>query len=110
MSRRKTEVPSLANALAKGFADLKADEVETPTVEEVPENIEVIEQEVEPAPKPEYGRPSQHIAEQSSFVVSAKKQIASDRDVEDTEKPEVHQVKILDRPSTTIGDDFDVAW
>ena len=108
MSRRKAEVPSLADALAKGFADLKAGEEETPPVEEVHETTEVIEKEVEAVSKPEYGRPSQHIADQTSFVVSGK---GTDQLPEpDPQQPEPEKVEILDRPSTSIGDDFDVEW
>ena len=108
MSRRKAEVPSLADALAKGFADLKAGEEETPLVEEVLETSEVIEKEVEAVSKPEYGRPSQHIADQTSFVVSGK---GTDQSSEpDSQQPEPEKVEILDRPSTSIGDDFDVEW
>lgn len=108
MSRRKAEVPSLADALAKGFADLKAGEEETPPVEEVIKTTEVIEKEDEAVSKPEYGRPSQHVAEQTSFVVSGK---GTDQLPEpDSQQPEPEKVKILDRPSTSIGDDFDVEW
>ena len=108
MSRRKAEVPSLADALAKGFADLKAGEEETQSVEEIVKTTEVIEKEVEVVSKPEYGRPSQHVAEQTSFVVSGK---ATDQLPEpDSQQPEPEKVKILDRPSTSIGDDFDVEW
>ena len=108
MSRRKAEVPSLADALAKGFADLKAGEEETPPVEEVIKTTEVIEKEVEAVSKPEYGRPSQHVAEQTSFVVSGK---GTDQSSEpDSQQPEPEKVEILDRPSTSIGDDFDVEW
>ena len=108
MSRRKADVPSLADALAKGFADLKAGEEETSPVEEVPETTEVIEKEVEAVSKPEYGRPTQHVAEQSSFVVSAKG--ADQSPEQDSQQPESEKVEILDRPSTSIGDDFDVEW
>ena len=46
MSRRKAEVPSLADALAKGFADLKAGEEETPPVEEVIKTTEALKKKM----------------------------------------------------------------
>ena len=68
MSRRKPEVPSLADALAKGFADLKTDDAQSLPVEEIPEVQESAD--IEPPSKPQYGRPAQHRAEESSFIVN----------------------------------------
>ena len=76
MSRRKPATPTLADALAKGFANLKTDDANTPSIEEVskePEQPEPVT-ETEPLSKPQYGRPTQHVSQESSFIVNAKKQ------------------------------------
>ena len=113
MSRRKPAAPTLADALAKGFENLKSDDSNPSSVEELSEEPEQQEPviESEPLSKPQYGRPAQHVGQQSSFVVNAKKQekpsIESEKVVEQAVSK---QVEILDKPSTSIGDDFDVEW
>jgi len=60
MSRRTPEVPSLADALAKGFADLNPDDENPSSFEEILEIPEVQESvDIEPPSKPQYGRPTQ---------------------------------------------------
>ena len=112
MSRRKPEVPSLANALAKGFAELKTEEENSLSLDEVPAPPEVMEPtEVEPSQKPQFGRPAQHKGQESSFIVTPDVAIDSTiNDGEVTEKVELPVVEVLDKPSTTLGDDFDVEW
>lgn len=106
------EVPSLADALAKGFADLKTDDENTSSSEETLEIPEVQESvDIEPSSKPQYGRPTQHIGQEGSFIVNANKSIeTSSNDEEITEQPDLPEVEILDKLSTSLGDDFDVEW
>jgi hypothetical protein len=93
MSRKKPEVPSLADALAKGFAELNTDDDNSSPVEEVPEV------------------PAQHKAEENSFIVNTNTPTqTSTNDEEFTEKPESKEIEILEKPSTSFGDDFDVEW
>ena len=109
MSRRKAQVPTLADTLAKGFADLKAEEGEKQSQEEVVVTTEVLEEiPREPVIPLDYSGPTQHVAQQSSFVVTAKKPDQASEP--DSEQPEPEKAKTLDRPSTTIGDDFDAEW
>jgi len=112
MSRRKPEVPSLADALAKGFAELKKDEESSLPVDEEPESLEVQESiEIEPSQKPQYGRPAQHKGQESSFVFTPDVATESvNNDAELTTKVESPVVEILDKPSAALGDDFDVEW
>jgi len=112
MSRRKSEVPSLADALAKGFAELKTEEENSLPLDEVPVPPEVVEPiEAEPSQKPQYGRPAQHKGQESSFIVTPDMPIDSAiNDAEVTEKVELPVVEVLDKPSTSLGDDFDVEW
>ena len=109
MSRRKAQVPSLADTLAKDFAELNAEEGEKQSSKEViaaPEKLEEAPQE--PVLPLDYSGPTQHVAQQSSFVVTAKK---PDQPSEpDPEQSKAENIEILDRPSTSIGDDFDVEW
>ena len=112
MSRRKPEVPSLADALAKDFAELKKGEENPLPSEEIPGSPEVLELvEIDPSQKPQYGRPAQHKGQESSFVFTPDtptKPITED--VEVTEKIASPVIEILDKPSAALGDDFDVEW
>jgi hypothetical protein len=115
MSRKKPEVPSLADALAKGFAELNTDDDNSSPVEEVPEVPEVSEvqesPDIESPSKPQYGRPAQHKAEENSFIVNTNTPTqTSTNDEEFTEKSESKEIEILEKPSTSFGDDFDVEW
>ena len=113
MSRRKPATPTLADALAKGFANLKTDDANTPSIEEVSKESEQQEPvaEAEPLSEPQYGRPTQHVGQESSFIVDAKKQEKPSTEAEDVVEQVVSkQVEILEKPSTTLGDDFDVEW
>ena len=112
MSRNKSEVPSLADALAKGFADLNTDDENSASVVEIPEVSEVQDSaDIEPPSEPQYGRPTQHRAEEKSFIVNTNTPTqTSNNDEEITEKPESQEIEILEKPSTSFGDDFDVEW
>ena len=113
MSRRKPATPTLADALAKGFANLKTDDANTPSIEEVSKEPEQQEPVAEPDPllEPQYGRPTQHVGQESSFIVDAKKQEKPSAEAENAVEQVVSkQVEILEKPSTTLGDDFDVEW
>ena len=112
MSRKKPEVPSLADALAKGFAELNTDDDNSSPVEEVPEVSEVQESSaIESPSKPQYGRPAQHKAEENSFIVNTNTPTqTSNNDEQIIEKPESQEIEILEKPSTSFGDDFDVEW
>jgi hypothetical protein len=106
------EVPSLADALAKDFADLNPDDENPSSVEEILEIPEVQESvDIEPLSKPQYGRPTQHKGQEGSFTVNANKSTeTSSNDEEITEQSDSPGVEILDKPSTSLGDDFDVEW
>lgn len=112
MSRRKPEVPSLADALAKDFAELKKGEENPLPSEEIPGSPEVLELvEIDPSQKPQYGRPAQHKRQESSFVFTPDTPTESvNGDAELIEEVESPVVEILDKPSTALGDDFDVEW
>ena len=111
MSRRKPEVPSLADALAKGFSGLKTDDEKPPPVEDIISAPEVQDSvEIEPSSKPQYGRPPQHRGQEVSFIVNAKDSNHPSEGEEDTEKRESPVVEVLDKPSSSLGDDFDVQW
>jgi hypothetical protein len=112
MSRKKPEVPSLADALAKGFAELNIDDENPSPVEELPEVSEAQESpDIESPSNPQYGRPAQHKAEENSFIVNTNTPTqTSTNDEEFTEKSESKEIEILEKPSTSFGDDFDVEW
>ena len=112
MSRRKPEVPSLADALAKGFAELKKDDENALPLDDEPIVTEVQESnEIDPSQKPQYGRPAQHKGQESSFVFTPETTPSSENLESDViEKPDSPRVEVLDKPSTSLGDDFDVEW
>jgi len=112
MSRRKPEVPSLADALAKGFAELNSESDPTPSAEQTPEVLEVSESvDMEPPSKPQYGRPSQHKGQENSFIVNASEPTQDTNESDEVpEQIDSSATIILEKPSTSLGDDFDVEW
>ena len=112
MSRSKPEVPSLADALAKGFAELNTEPEPTPSAEPTPNILEVLESvDIEPPSKPQYGRPSQHKGQENSFIVNASEPTQdTNEDDEAPEQIDSSATIILEKPSTSLGDDFDVEW
>lgn len=120
MSRFNPKTPSLDEALASGFANLKVGEenlepIEKPT--EKTENSSKIDQK-----KPVYGQQIRHVENRNSFTVkpsdATQKTLDSPLEVSlppiETEGPVIEQTSekttLLDAPSSELGEDFDVEW
>lgn len=124
-------IPNLEDALASGFAELKIGESNIKSSEpkkELP--IEVTSQEIQPtASEPKYGYKIDAVEPRQSFVVkpnsattetkqglditspAEEERIAQEKarlEAETLEQKPKQEIK--DKPSSTIGDDFDVAW
>ena len=108
MNRRQREVPTLEDALAKGFAAMQGEE------EDEPKTKPVAEQELDAAnispsqTETDYRPPTQAAERRTTFSVTPstkplKEGEAAQDKVSDT-------VEVLEKPSSTIGDDFDVEW
>ena len=107
MNRSGRELPSLEETLAKGFASMHSEDEST--VVEQPEEVQVEQEPAEPVVKTDYSKPTQLVETRSSFTVSSV-QPKADSDLDDDESPADSSVEVLDKPSSTIGDDFDVEW
>ena len=106
MSRQKKQAPSLEDALAKGFSELKVGEANLPKIDtqEVKKDLQE-----EPIALPiEYNKTYEAIEDREEFVVSpptqmkAVKSESTDADKETT--------PVSEQASSTIGDEFDVEW
>ena len=107
MNRSGRELQSLEDTLAKGFASMHSEE-ETVEVEQ-PEEIHVQQEPTEPAVKPDYSKPTQSVENRSSFTVSSA-QKASTAEPADAATTALEAVEVLEKPTSTLGDDFDVEW
>lgn len=107
MNRSGRQLPSLEDTLAKGFASMHSEEE---TVEaEQPEEIHVQQEPAEPAVKPDYSKPTQLVENRSSFTVSSAQKVPATEPADDeTAAPDA--VEVLEKPTSTLGDDFDVEW
>ena len=113
---RDEELPNLDSALEKSFSEMKIGEDK---FEKVKEDVVA---EVGQKYKIEYGRKFSSENQKGSFTVkptTATKSIIDkpldisneDEIIENVgEKGEKKVVEILDKPSTSLGDDFEVEW
>ena len=107
MNRSGRELPSLEDALAKGFASMHSEDEST--VVEQPEDVQVQQEPVAPVVKPDYSKPTQLVENRSSFTVSSV-QSEAESDADDDESAAESSIEVLDKPTSTLGDDFDVEW
>ena len=108
MNRRQREVPTLEDALAKGFAAMQGEEEDEPKTKPVAKQ-EPDAVNISPSPtETDYRPPTQAAERRTTFSVTPstkplKEGEAAQDNVSDT-------VEVLEKPSSTIGDDFDVEW
>ena len=107
MNRSGRELPSLEDALAKGFASMHSEDEST--VVEQPEEVQVQQEPVAPVVTPDYSKPTQLVENRSSFTVSSV-QSEAESDADDDESAAESSIEVLDKPTSTLGDDFDVEW
>ena len=133
MSVHGNDLPSLEDALASGFAELKIGESKINTSEPINEQpIDNSDQEIQPttASEPKYGYKIDAVESRQSFVVKPNSatmetkqglEITSPAEEERiaqekarlealAQQPQKPQQEVKDKPSSTIGDEFDVAW
>jgi hypothetical protein len=127
-------IPNLEDALASGFAELKIGESNIKSSESKKEQpIEETSQEIQPtASEPKYGYKIDAVEPRQSFVVkpnsattetkqglditspAEEERIALEKARLEAEAlaqlPQKPKQEIKDKPTSTIGDDFDVAW
>ena len=135
MSVHGNDLPSLEDALASGFAELKIGERNIKSSEPKKEQaIEAPSPETQPtiASEPKYGYKIDAVESRESFVVepnsstletkgglditspAEEERIAMEKARLEAEalaqQPQKPKQEIKDKPSSTIGDDFEVAW
>jgi hypothetical protein len=133
MSVHGNDLPSLEDALASGFAELKIGESKINTSEPINEQpIDNSDQKIQPttASESKYGYKIDAVESRQSFVVkpnsatleakggleitspAEEERIAQEKArLEALEKqPQKPQQEVKDKPSSKIGDEFDVAW
>ena len=110
---QKREIPNIEDALEKGFAELKVGE------ERININLatEIIQED---KPKPQYGLKIDAVENRGKFISNSinatKKTVEKPIEVkqvtgkEDSQPAAVKEQKILDTPTSKVGDDFDVGW
>ena len=108
MNRRQREVPTLEDVLAKGFAAMQGEE------EDAPKSKPVTEQESDavnvspPQMETDYRPPTQAVERRTTFSVTPSTKPLKEGEAA---KDKVSStVEVLEKPSSTIGDDFDVEW
>jgi len=79
------------------------------TVVEQPEEVQVQQEPVASAVTPDYSKPTQLVENRSSFTVSSV-QSEAESDADDDESAAESSIEVLDKPTSTLGDDFDVEW
>ena len=112
MARNK-DIPNLEAALERDFSELKAGE----------ENIKIEERKnevLEDVLKPKYGLKIDSVEVREKFIpkpIEATKKIVEqpievkqDEDVKNDDVKHAKERKILNEPTSKIGDDFDVGW
>jgi len=107
MSRHQKQPPSLEDALAKGFSELKIGEANLP--EATPP---VLTEESQPVPSEqhpiEYNKKYEAIENREEFVVATPVHTKAEPAPEEALP---HQPSpVLEQASTSIGDEFDVEW
>jgi len=128
-------IPNLEDAMASGFSELKVGESKIKASEQQKEQtIEAPSQEIQPttASEPKYGYKIDAVEPRQSFVVkpnsattetkhglditspAEEDRIAQEKARLEAEAlaqlPQKPKQEVKDKPSSTIGDDFDVAW
>jgi hypothetical protein len=79
------------------------------TVVEQPKEVQVQQEPVAPVVTPDYSKPTQLVENRSSFTVSSV-QSEAESDADDDESAAESSIEVLDKPTSTLGDDFDVEW
>ena len=106
MSRQNKQAPSLEDALAKGFSELKIGEANLPKMDakEVTEESqkEIIVRQVE------YNKVYEAVEDREEFVVSPPVQTKAVKSESADVKEET--ISVPQQASSTIGDEFDVDW
>jgi hypothetical protein len=107
MSRHQKQPPSLEDALAKGFSELKIGEANLPEV-----TLPAVTEDGQPPPVEqhpiEYNKKYEAVEQREEFVVATPVQTNADPA---TEERLPHQPSpVLEQASTSIGDEFDVEW
>lgn len=107
MSRHPKQPPSLEDALAKGFSELKIGEANLSEV--LPPSSD---EEIQPLPTEqhpiEYNKKYEAVEQREEFVVATP--------VHTKEEPAAEEVMpsspspVMEQASTSIGDEFDVEW
>ena len=135
MSYHENGVPSLEDAVSGGFSEFKIGEKKFKESEQnKEETIEHSAAETNPIEKsePQYGYKIDAVESRESFVVKAnsatmevkqgleiispaeEQRIAQEKSRLEAEilaqQPQKPQQQVKDKPTSTIGDDFDVAW
>ena len=111
---RKKDVPNLEDALESSFSELNKGE-ENIKIEERPKKIQT------ELVKPKYGLKIDSLESREKFIskpIAATKKIVDapinateNKNVErNNDKKSVKEQKVLDSPTSNIGDDFDVGW
>lgn len=126
-------IPNLEDTLASGFAELKIGESNIKSSEPKKEQaIEAPSSETQPtiASEPKYGYKIDAVESRESFVVkpnsatmetkqgleiispAEEERIAQEKARQEAlaQQPQKPQQEVKDKPSSTIGDEFDVAW
>jgi len=127
-------IPNLEDALASGFAELKIGESKIKSSEPKEQTIEAPSSETQPtiASEPKYGYKIDAVEPRESFVVkpnsatletkrglditspAEEERIAMENARLEAEalaqQPQKPKQEIKDKPSSTIGDDFDASW
>lgn len=107
MSRHQKQPPSLEDALAKGFSELKIGEANLPKA-----TPPALTEESQPAPSKqqpiEYNKKYEAVEHREEFVVATPIHKKAEPAAEE---PLPHQPSpVLEQASTSIGDEFDVEW
>lgn len=107
MSRHSKQPPSLEDALAKGFSELKIgeanlSEITPPSSDQTPQPLPSEQHPIE------YNKKYEAVEQREEFVVATP--------VHTKEEPVAEEVlphppsPVLEQASTSIGDEFDVEW
>ncbi|DAC22198.1 MAG TPA: hypothetical protein D7H89_02865 [Candidatus Poseidoniales archaeon] len=106
MSRHNKQAPSLEDALAKGFSELKVGEANLSELN--PQEV-VKEPQEEPIVRPiEYNKSYEAVEDREEFVVSLPAQMKAVKS--DSADANEETTPVGTQASSTIGDEFDVEW
>ena len=106
MSRHNKQAPSLEDALAKGFSELKVGEANLSELN--PQEV-VKEPQEEPIVRPiEYNKTYEAVEDREEFLVSLPTQMKAVKS--DSADANEETTPVGTQASSTIGDEFDVEW